>query len=923
MAEPSSSSRSAPSSTNKPRHASFARELFRFNNSSPSSPFASSSSVTAAGIQRIGSADGGPTAYGVVRHRAGTGGPIPMRKSKTQGSYPSSNSGPTHSKDSGGDEKNHSKRASRLSALLSPHLWSSAKFGPSSRARVEDHAQLAAATASVAPSHAATPLLSPALPSSPLLGQAQLLSSSHEISTPQYLAVNGSELVELPVGARVGKTARNQLKQHLHRGRPHTANAAVGHTSHNRHASMPSTLTAAPAAVPTAPPAVSPQYPLPLPPGQKARTVLVGISPPPTAALDGSLAAFEHVRRWVLREGEEAILHTVLPESQARRKVTSPQDLIELTTELEREDARFLEMQSACMNFLTLLAVELETSQRFVKIHVTQAQPPDGGSAAQARASDSRSHSRAGRRAGGSSRPSSSAGLMGRTASLGGLFGFGGGSAGGGGGDGEDDSERGRTRTCERLKAREDEAIALELGRVAREYKADLIAVGHPSSSPFHSSAQAGGGGGGSTHDEAGGKRSSSRPQSHSRSRMRPHSRADSRSRLKLDDVALLLSSSRRDSRASKGSAGSLLGRRGSAAAEDMPSSILVNSDGMTGLSAGRAGLGHASGPPDFSRSASEYTSRTNSSLPADEADAMASPPSGLSADWNFGADSLNAVLPATASLRNSQQLDPGTDSPRTAAAQLAAEHGEHGESAARPASVSYLVDDAHRVGQSLLVSTGRRRSSHALAEAAAAAAAAESQHQSESGHSAPAPGLVSRRGSRVIILDEPPDSPLRQRDRERAAAAASNDSGSGAVPGSPLVASISRAGSVASSGRASSCRRGSIVATMAMTAADSNYGGGAAPAELGPTDPVAPTNAPEQTVTRLRSTSGSAVASAGGSKRLSKFLGRAPQLFSGAGHHLHGGRDQRELNGLATELVRKAPVPVLVVDEDLIQRFR
>ncbi|KAE8180794.1 hypothetical protein CF336_g9155, partial [Tilletia laevis] len=474
----------------QPRH-SFARELFRFNNSS-SSPSPSSSQN--APIQRIGSADGGPASpYGVIQHRSGNRAAVPMRKAKTHSSTFSSDS-TTNAKD-GADKGNSDKRANRLSAVLSPRLWSS---GRSARSESKSHSKSASTdrAAAVAVSPPPTSAAHSHSPPTPPTSEAKDSRVQHVV------AMNDSAVIELPVGTRIGKLARANFKQHVQPDRLPNPPSTLGQGK-VRHASMPASFFTSPDTPP------SPNYqqqqqafPLPLPAGQKARTMLVGISPPPTAALDGSLATFQHLLKHVLRENEEAILHTVLPESHARRQVTSPQDLIELTAELEREDEQFLEMQSACMNFLTLLAVELETTQRFVKIHVTQAQPPDGGTAAQARA-HSRSHSRSHSRT--RSRASSGAGTGHiRSPSLGGLLALGGSSGG-------VESDRGRSRVCATLKAREDEAIANELVRVARENNADLIVVGQPAL----------------LHEEAGDD--PHRVQPHSRPQSRPHSRAASR----------------------------------------------------------------------------------------------------------------------------------------------------------------------------------------------------------------------------------------------------------------------------------------------------------------------------------------------------------------------------------------------------------
>ncbi|KAE8220710.1 hypothetical protein CF319_g5805 [Tilletia indica] len=914
-----------PSTAKQPRH-SFARELFRFNNASSSSP------APQAAIQRIGSADGGPASpYGVIQNRSGNA--IPMRKAKTHtssfsidnSSASTSSSGSKNSKRKS-QEPSTDKRASRLSAILSPKMWSSnqsarseAKSQPAS-APMQKNASVTAATSpppsTTIPTAAAAHVSPPATP---------FMSDNRDARVQYVVPVNGSEVIELPVGTRIGKTARAHFKQHIPVDRvPHLPSTLT--QSKFRHATSPASFPGSPAQQQQPSPAAPAQSPLPLPPGQKARTVLIGISPPPTAAADGSLATFEHIRKHVLRENEEAILHTVLPESSARRKVTSPQDLIELTVELEREDEQFLEMQSACMNFLTLLAVELETSQRFVKIHVTQAQPPDGGTAAQARA-HSRSHSRSQSRT--RSRPSSSAGAknMGRTTSLGGMLAFGNSS-------GNADNERGRSRVCEALKAREDEAIANELERVAREYKVDLIAIGQPAVA----------------HEEAeDGDQHRNQPQNRqlSRSRSRPHSRTASRapslSGLKqqvVDDGEATFDPSRRGSRASKGSASGSIGRpgrRGSAIGEG--SILLTGSDRKPSISQ----LGTSQSPsvlsPDFSRSHSGYSSFSggsdvNSPFPHQ-------PTSTLSSKWDFGVDSTNAVLPpgppasappfgGTNGTVHHHGYD-ATQSPRTPARTTLYE-----EEASSPPQ-EFLRDDSEaqqvstRIGQGVHVHTPSRpydRYSSVGEDGPLSSLShpAHALHQPDAGVSGPSTGPgsgagclvgIARRGSHITIVDEPADSPLRQRERarhqqgrEKGTLEMNGSSPFAEGPGSSTVADLGKAPTSdpnAVSSRPPSRRTsgaGAVVGTGALAGLEGESSVDSTDSRL-----------------RMRSASGSGNTISSAAKRLSKLLGKAHLFSPSSGEGV--GSSRQALNGLATELVRRAAVPVLVVNEDVLDFYK
>ncbi|KAK0531418.1 hypothetical protein OC834_002964 [Tilletia horrida] len=918
----------------KPRH-SFARELFRFNNSSSGAGAGTAAAPSTSSIQRIGSADG----YGRIQHRTpGQRAPIPMRKAKTQHSYPSNE----HKGSSGSDSKRTTSTSSgsRLSALLSPQLWNSAlpsiSHARSAESKGADNRQQQKQSGRETPSFTAHASPSTSGVASPAPHTPAEAPQQHTL-----VSLNGSDLVELPPGTRVGKTARTKVKQHLQAQRlPQSVPLRVSDKA-SRRASLP-VSPVAPAGAPTAfSPAATPPYPLPLPPGQKARTVLVGISPPPTAPHDGSLATFEHVRRHVLRAGEEAILHTVLPESQARRKVTSPQDLIELTAELEREDEQYLEMQSACMNFLTLLAVELETSDRFVKIHVTQAQPPDGGTAAQARA-HSRSHSRSRSRT--RSRPSSSAGfagVMGRTASLGGLLSF---------GDAGKD-ERGRSRVCEKMKAREDEAIANELSRVAREYDVDLVVIGQPASA---------------ADEDPPSSRPHSRPQSRAQSRAASRTRGSNANEREEGSVPVKFDESRRGSRASKGSgsgSAGALARKSSILEEDLPQSEPTQ---LGGLLLTHAGPGSGSGPagttapasaPDFTRSDSGYSSGSGAHAPP--------PPSALSSHWNFGADSFSAVAPSpglapapfSAPLPGNLSYDV-TQSPRTPSAPLSGEASPH-------QLQEVLVDDGAdvtRVGQVLLLSNSARTrtSSTAIAELAAASQHQQQQQQHRSlpaePHSAPLTQMresttllgegvaVGRRSSRVTIADEPADSPLRQRqrDRERERERERGQQGDASPQLGPDSTSAPSSQPSSRRGSAAPLRRLSNTGEIGPLGSPAANDGAAAPGEgsgLGSSAPVpmpvpAPPSSDGSSMTRLRSASGSGNSAGGGAsgmssstsagKRLSRLLEKAhflPSASSSSPGTLS--LSSAALNGLATELVRKAPVPVLVVDRHVLDAYR
>ncbi|KAK0546236.1 hypothetical protein OC846_004529 [Tilletia horrida] len=921
------------------RH-SFARELFRFNNTNTTTNHAHQqqhdkrrSSAAAANLGRATSADGSSTSrYGVIQHRHPGRAPIPMRKAKTQ-QQQQNDSNNASSSSSSLETSTTSQRASRLSAILSSTLWNSS----SKRAhRREEQRQ------QHSPSIHAQQPFSP--PPGLLLPAAQAPSAASDDAVPTA--------IELPVGTRVGKLARVRLKQQLQTDRiPEKVSLQ---STNRRRLSLPPSAFAIQASVssnsttsPRPQPAMaSPQYPLPLPSGHKARTVLIGISPPPTASQDGSLATFDHLRKYVLRAGEEAILHTVLPESQARRKVTSPQDLIELTAELEREDEQFLEMQAACMNFLTLLAVELETSDRFVKIHVTQAQPPDGGSAAQARA-----RSRSGSRS--RSRPASSrgtphenarGGLMARTGSLGRLLALGHGDAK----DGDNDTERGRSKLCRRLKAREDEAIANELGRIAQEEDADLIVIGQPP-----------------PEVQAATSRSQSRAGSGYGSLSRPSLRtqgSDGSGGQGPQQVQ-----SRRGSRATQGSSGPAASTSDGAApfhidrrsSTHNTGSALLRSDTRSGSSLSGEGAEGRIGGSAKRKSDEEEEGEGDGHPPPVPEGAM----SGLSPDWNFGADSLSAVLtraPSSAPPTQVRYRFPGNLSPRTPTTELPPGGAGQDELYSPLDDLDDGQQQHHptHLGQILLVNTAQTRTSSGSVDAGGAGFLPPilanpiwtNEYQggsnaaggpSASGSPPPSAGAAfdaafipgQRRGSRVTIADEPEDSPLRQRDRDRAAQREEGEItdlakpfGSSAVadgeqqqrtveeglagPGSPLVSNL---GNAAIEAPHSDTIR--LTETRSSTSGSASF-----------------SNASRSSSTRSpESGSVAGATSSATTTRISKLLLGKTGLFSSSSSSSTSAdpvpsmpqRAQQPLNGLADELLKRSPVPVLVVNEALLDAFR